>query len=72
MHILIYMNSATQTVQIINDKTVRVYTISKGMPIATVWTRRDGDVVMALDAAREEIAMLIAPGGGWKMLPSAL
>ena len=67
------MNSATMhTVQIIKGKTVRVYTITKGLPIATMWTRKGGDVTMALDAAREELATLIAPSGGWKMLPSAL
>jgi hypothetical protein len=66
------MNSATQTVQVIKGKTVRVYTITKGLPVATVWTRKGGDVVMSLDAAREEIAALLAPSGGWKMLQSAL
>jgi hypothetical protein len=67
------MNSATmQTVTLSNDNAVRVYTITKGLPVATVWTRKGGDVVMSLDAAREEIATLLAPSGGWKVLPSAL
>lgn len=73
MNIVISMNDATmQMVRMINGKTVRTYTITRGMPVATVWTKKTGDVVMALDAAREEIASLLRPGSGWSMLPSAL
>jgi hypothetical protein len=65
------MNDATmQMVRMISGKTVRTYTITKGMPVATMWSRATGDVVMALDAAREESASLL--GSGWSMLPSAL
>lgn len=71
MHILVSMNDATmQMVRMINGKTVRTYAITKGMPVATVWTKKTGDVVMSLDAARAEIASLL--GSGWSMLPSAL
>jgi hypothetical protein len=34
------MNDATmQLVRMINGKTVRTYTITRGMPVATVWQR---------------------------------
>jgi predicted transcriptional regulator len=67
------MNDATSNmVRIIKGSTVRVYTITKGLPVATRWTEQDGDQVLALDAAREELASLLTPGSGWSMLPSAL
>lgn len=70
MHILTLMNDAMQMVRIAKGNVVREYTIAKGRPVATVWSAKDGDQVLALSAAREEIASLL--GSGWSMLPSAL
>ena len=64
------MNDAMQRVRIVKGSTVREYTITKGAEIASVWSSKDGDQVLALSAAREEIASYL--GSGWSMLPSAL
>lgn len=64
------MNDAMQMVRIVKGNVVREYTITKGAKIATVWSAKGGDQVLALSAAREEIASLL--GSGWSMLPNGL
>lgn len=67
MHILISMNDATtNTVSIKSGNVVRTYTMMKGQPVASVWTRKTGSSNVTLDVAREEIASYLAQG--WKLV----
>jgi hypothetical protein len=68
MHILTPMNNdaTTNVVSIRSGNIVRTYTMMKGQPVASVWTRRTGSENIMLDAAREEIANYLAQG--WKLV----
>lgn len=68
VHILTRMNNdaTTNVVNIRNGSVVRTYTMMKGQPVASVWTRKTGSENVMLDAAREEIAGYLAQG--WKLV----
>lgn len=71
MHILLSMNSATttetmQTVRIIKGKTVRVYTVIKGQPVASRWTLDAGSENVVVAEAMTEIRECLM--SGWKMI----
>lgn len=68
MHILTRMNNdaTTNVVSIRSGRVMRVYTMMKGQPVASVWTRKTGSENVMLDAAREEIASYLAQG--WKLV----